>query len=385
MTGRSSAGRPSGSPSYSNRERASLRASEQFGTVFRSLVPRVVRRCDDVTGCQGAPVSERVFVRANSSARSFAHWCPVWSGDATSRRRRMPASTNERAGSARRSRRARPDVARAGPTAGYLADWGARVVRVEPPDPGGALLSDHDSSDYINLHRSTQLIQLDLRDDADRRRFFQLVGHADVIVENFRAPVKTELGIDYEACAAVNPRSSTAASPAMGRTVRRRQGGGRPDHPGCRRFDEHHRIARPGPVARRHRGVRLSRRPPARHRDSAGAAERADRARAMGEGLPARGDDLVPRLPGRALDDRRKSPPQEGNHHPTARPMGTYQAADGYLNVAAPGDGCGRASATASTTSPRRRSPIHHAGRPLPQPGRARRGARRPASRRRPA
>ena len=30
-------------------------------------------------------------------------------------------------------------------------------------------------------------------------------------------------------------------------------------------------------------------------------------------------------------------PPQEGNHHPTGRPMGTYRAADGYLNVAAPG------------------------------------------------
>jgi crotonobetainyl-CoA:carnitine CoA-transferase CaiB-like acyl-CoA transferase len=33
-----------------------------------------------------------------------------------------------------------------------------------------------------------------------------------------------------------------------------------------------------------------------------------------------------------------KVPPQEGNHHPTARPMGTYRAADGYLNIAAPGD-----------------------------------------------
>jgi crotonobetainyl-CoA:carnitine CoA-transferase CaiB-like acyl-CoA transferase len=30
-------------------------------------------------------------------------------------------------------------------------------------------------------------------------------------------------------------------------------------------------------------------------------------------------------------------PPQEGNHHPTGRPMGTYRAADGYLNIAAPG------------------------------------------------
>src|SRR6478609_3419415 len=33
-----------------------------------------------------------------------------------------------------------------------------------------------------------------------------------------------------------------------------------------------------------------------------------------------------------------KVPPQEGNHHPTARPMGTYRAADGALNIAAPGE-----------------------------------------------
>jgi crotonobetainyl-CoA:carnitine CoA-transferase CaiB-like acyl-CoA transferase len=31
-------------------------------------------------------------------------------------------------------------------------------------------------------------------------------------------------------------------------------------------------------------------------------------------------------------------PSTEGNHHPTARPMGTYRAADGHLNVAAPSD-----------------------------------------------
>jgi len=31
-------------------------------------------------------------------------------------------------------------------------------------------------------------------------------------------------------------------------------------------------------------------------------------------------------------------PETEGNHHPTARPMGTYRAADGHLNIAAPGE-----------------------------------------------
>jgi crotonobetainyl-CoA:carnitine CoA-transferase CaiB-like acyl-CoA transferase len=31
-------------------------------------------------------------------------------------------------------------------------------------------------------------------------------------------------------------------------------------------------------------------------------------------------------------------PATEGNHHPTLRPMGTYRAADGHLNIAAPGE-----------------------------------------------
>ena len=98
-------------------------------------------------------------------------------------------------------------IARAGPTAvRYLADWGARVLRIEPRESAGQLLADRESSDYLNLHRSKGLIQLDLRDDADRREFFRLVEHADVVVENNRAPVKAKLGIDYDAVAAVNPR-----------------------------------------------------------------------------------------------------------------------------------------------------------------------------------
>jgi crotonobetainyl-CoA:carnitine CoA-transferase CaiB-like acyl-CoA transferase len=68
-------------------------------------------------------------------------------------------------------------IARAGPTAvRYLADWGARVRRIEPPDHAGQLLADHESSDYLNLHRSKGLIQLDLRDRdllADSRLFYE--------------------------------------------------------------------------------------------------------------------------------------------------------------------------------------------------------------------
>ena len=44
-------------------------------------------------------------------------------------------------------------VARAGPAAvRLLAEWGASVIRVEPPGEGLGIAADHHSSDYINLH-----------------------------------------------------------------------------------------------------------------------------------------------------------------------------------------------------------------------------------------
>ena len=216
-------------------------------------------------------------------------------------------------------------IARAGPTAvRYLADWGARVLRIEQRGDGGAILGDHNSSDYINLHRSKQLIGLDLTDADDKRRFFRLVEHADIIVENNRAPVKTKLGIDYEACAAVNPRIIYGSIAGYGQDgPASTQGRRRPDHPGRRRTDEHHRAARPGPGARRHRGVGLGGRPPARHRHPARPARTGqDGPRAVGEGVVAGGDDLVPRLPGRALDHRRPRPAPGGQPPPDRPPDG---------------------------------------------------------------
>jgi crotonobetainyl-CoA:carnitine CoA-transferase CaiB-like acyl-CoA transferase len=232
-------------------------------------------------------------------------------------------------------------IARAGPTAvRHLADWGARVLRIERSDPTVGLLGDHDNSDYINLHRSKQLIQLDLRDADDRRRFFQLIEHADVLVENNRPPVKTKLGIDYDACAAVNPRliygsisgyGQTGPASAKGAVDQVIQGAGglmsitgRPDQ---------------GPLRT---GIAVS--------DSAAGHQLAigilialhERAR-TGLGQWVRVsllEAMITFLDFQAvrwtIDGRVPSP--EGNHHPTARPMGTYRASDGHLNVAAPHD-----------------------------------------------
>jgi len=97
---------------------------------------------------------------------------------------------------------------RAGPTAvRQLADWGAQVIKVEPPgEQVDATGSRRDGFDFQNLHRNKRAMTLNLKSDQGRAIFFKLVERADVVVENYRSDVKHRLGIDYEAVREVNPR-----------------------------------------------------------------------------------------------------------------------------------------------------------------------------------
>ena len=100
-------------------------------------------------------------------------------------------------------------LARAGPTCvRHLADWGADVIRVEPPTNEGAedIAGDRDGPDFQNLHRNKRLIQLNLKSPGGRAAFMRLVEGADVLVENMRASVKGRLGIAWDDVHAVNPR-----------------------------------------------------------------------------------------------------------------------------------------------------------------------------------
>ena len=100
-------------------------------------------------------------------------------------------------------------LARAGPTCvRHLADWGADVIRIEPPTAEGAedIAGDRDGPDFQNLHRNKRMIQLDLKSRDGHAAFMRLVGTADVVVENMRANVKHRLGIAWADVHAVNPR-----------------------------------------------------------------------------------------------------------------------------------------------------------------------------------
>lgn len=104
-------------------------------------------------------------------------------------------------------------IARAGPTCvRHLADWGADVIRVDPPlpPPGSPEYEDvtgrEHGSDYQNLHRNKRSIRLDLKAPDGKAVLFDLVRTADVLVENMRPSVKHRLGISYEDLSEVNPR-----------------------------------------------------------------------------------------------------------------------------------------------------------------------------------
>jgi formyl-CoA transferase len=110
---------------------------------------------------------------------------------------------------------------RAGPTCvRQLADWGAKVIKIEMPEEGGAAtqtdFSARHEADFQNLHRNKRSMTLNLKDEEGAAVLRRMVKRADVIVENYRPDVKTRLGIDYEALSKVNPRLIYASISGFG-------------------------------------------------------------------------------------------------------------------------------------------------------------------------
>jgi crotonobetainyl-CoA:carnitine CoA-transferase CaiB-like acyl-CoA transferase len=103
----------------------------------------------------------------------------------------------------------------AGPSAsGILADWGAEVIKIEPPegDPFRALfLAATGVASSLNPpfeldNRGKRSIQLRLSTPEGRDIAQRLVDRADVFVSNARPEGLTRAGLDYATAAARNPR-----------------------------------------------------------------------------------------------------------------------------------------------------------------------------------
>jgi crotonobetainyl-CoA:carnitine CoA-transferase CaiB-like acyl-CoA transferase len=109
---------------------------------------------------------------------------------------------------------------RAGPTAvRQLADWGAQVIKIEPPGSKGDVVGgSRHGFDFQNLHRNKRGLTLNLKSEEGRAIFFKLAEQADVVVENYRSDVKYRLGVDYEAVRKVNPRIVYGSLAGFGQT-----------------------------------------------------------------------------------------------------------------------------------------------------------------------
>jgi len=122
----------------------------------------------------------------------------------------------------------------AGPSTGLLlADYGAEVIKVEPPQGDGArqlrslaAAQLPHSPVFVGYNRDKRLLRLDLRGDAGRARVLELVDEADVFLESSRPGVMERLGLGADALLARNPRLVYASVSGFGTgPIGQRKGG----------------------------------------------------------------------------------------------------------------------------------------------------------------
>jgi succinyl-CoA:mesaconate CoA transferase len=237
-----------------------------------------------------------------------------------------------------------------------LADLGADVVKVERP--GGDLIRDTppllDEDDpyggyFQSVNRGKRSVELDLTNDRGREDFLSLVERADVVVENFRAGTMETFDLGYETLREQNEELIYAAirgygDPRTGESPRQGQpafdlmaqalGGvmeitGQDDGPPTK--------VGPGvgdlfTAALNAVGILAA----VHHRERTGEGQFVD------VGMY----DAMVSLAERAVYQHTytgEAPTRQGNSHPTLFPYDAFEAADGWLVVAAFGDGHWRA------------------------------------------
>jgi crotonobetainyl-CoA:carnitine CoA-transferase CaiB-like acyl-CoA transferase len=107
-----------------------------------------------------------------------------------------------------------------GPCCGMtLADLGADVIKVETPGTGdpyrnfrGGLYSAH----FQAYNRGKRSITLNLKEPADAEVFKDLIGQADVYIQNFRPGAASRMGADYETLSKINPKLVYASISGFG-------------------------------------------------------------------------------------------------------------------------------------------------------------------------
>ena len=84
-----------------------------------------------------------------------------------------------------------------------LADFGARVIKVEPPDGDGWRSS---GLAFLGSNRGKRSVCIDLKRPEGRELLLELIDGADVLHDNFRHGVMDRMGFTWELLSARNPR-----------------------------------------------------------------------------------------------------------------------------------------------------------------------------------
>jgi len=104
-----------------------------------------------------------------------------------------------------------------------LADMGAEVIKVEPPDGESTRhmelrIAPGVSAPFLAVNRNKRGVTIDLKQAQGVTLLKRLVGTADVLVENYRPGVARRLGVDYDTLAAINPRLIYCSISGFGQT-----------------------------------------------------------------------------------------------------------------------------------------------------------------------
>ncbi|HKX11023.1 MAG TPA: CoA transferase [Stellaceae bacterium] len=105
----------------------------------------------------------------------------------------------------------------------HLCDLGAEVVKIEPPggepmrqfppvDPDGV------GAPYKLMNRGKTVVEIDLKSDAGKRTFAELIAAADVLIESYRPGVLDRLGFDRATLERLNPGLVHVALTGFGQT-----------------------------------------------------------------------------------------------------------------------------------------------------------------------
>lgn len=104
-----------------------------------------------------------------------------------------------------------------------LADLGAEVIRIEHPAGTDSTRDwgpffNGQSTYYLCANRNKKSIQLNLKEEEDRKVLKGLLVDADIILENFKTGDMERMGLSYEECKKINPRIIYCSVTGFGHT-----------------------------------------------------------------------------------------------------------------------------------------------------------------------